>query len=93
VESFQINGRLRRPDGIAVVGVALGQLLMDVGQPDQARDVLSDSLAATKIGWTAAVLFRHAARDRSRSVAVIPHLPRPGHQHEGSAKDVLLATR
>ncbi len=56
VESFDINGRLQRPDGIAVVGLALGQLLMAAGQPDQARDVLSDSLAAaTKIGWTAEV--------------------------------------
>ena len=53
VESFQIYGRLQRPDGIAGVGLALGQLLMAEGQPDQARDVLSDSLAAaTKIGWT-----------------------------------------
>ena len=38
------------------MGLALGQLLMAAGQPDQARDVLSDSLsAATKIGWTAEV--------------------------------------
>jgi tetratricopeptide (TPR) repeat protein len=55
-ESFQIMGRLQRPDGIAPVGIALGQLLMAAGQFDQARDVLSDSLAAaTKIGWTAGV--------------------------------------
>lgn len=53
MESFQILGRLQRPDGIAAVGITLGQLLMAAGQHDQARDVLSDSLAAaTKIGWT-----------------------------------------
>ena len=56
MESFQILGRLQRPDGIAVVGTTLGQLLMAAGQPDQARQVLSDSLAAAaKIGWTDAV--------------------------------------
>ena len=56
VESFQILGRLQQPDGIAAVGITLGQLLMAAGQLDQARDVLSDSLAAaTKIGWTAGV--------------------------------------
>jgi hypothetical protein len=49
-------GRLQRPDGIAAVGITLGELLMAAGQLDQARDVLSDSLAAaTKIGWTAQV--------------------------------------
>jgi tetratricopeptide (TPR) repeat protein len=56
VESFQIMGRLQRPDGIAVVGITLARLLLAAGQLDQARDVLSDSLAAaTKIGWTAGV--------------------------------------
>ena len=53
IESFQIFGRLRRPDGIAFVGIALGQLLMAAGQADQARQVLRDSLAAAaKLGWT-----------------------------------------
>ena len=53
MESFQIFGRLQRPDGIAVVGSALGQLLMAAGQADLARQVLGDSRAsATKIGWT-----------------------------------------
>jgi hypothetical protein len=52
-ESFQITGRLRRPDGIAVVGGTLGQLLMAAGQADQARRVLGGALAAaTKLGWT-----------------------------------------
>ena len=53
IESFQINGRLQRPDGIATVGMALGQLLMAAGHADLARQVLGDTLAAaTKIGWT-----------------------------------------
>ena len=53
MESFQIFGRLQRPDGIAAVGMTLGQLLMAAGQTDLARQVLGDSLAAaTKIGWT-----------------------------------------
>ncbi len=56
VESFQILGRLQRPDGIAVVGAALGRLLLAAGQADQGRQVLGDSLAAaTKIGWTGMV--------------------------------------
>jgi tetratricopeptide (TPR) repeat protein len=51
IESFQIFGQLQRPDGIAAVGSVLGQLLMAVGQADQARQVLGDALAAaTKIG-------------------------------------------
>jgi len=53
IESFQIFGHLQRPDGIATVGITLGQLLMAEGQTDLARQVLGDSLAAaTKIGWT-----------------------------------------
>ena len=53
VESFQINRRLQRPDGIATVGAPLGQLLMAAGQTDQARQVLEASLAAAaKLGWT-----------------------------------------
>ena len=52
VESFQINMRLQRPDGLAVVGFMLGQLLVAAEDP-QARKVLGASLtAATKIGWT-----------------------------------------
>ena len=35
IESFQIFGRLQRPDGIAAVGGALGQLLMAAGQTDR----------------------------------------------------------
>ena len=53
IESFQILSQLQRPDGIAVVGMTLGQLLMASGQTDDARQVLGDSLAAAaKIGWT-----------------------------------------
>jgi hypothetical protein len=53
IESFQIFGSLQRPDGIAVVGGTLGQLLMAAGQADQARQVLEASLAAAaKLGWT-----------------------------------------
>ena len=53
MESFQIFGRLQRPDGIAIVGTTLGQLLLAAGQAEQARQVLGDSLAAAaKIGWT-----------------------------------------
>ena len=53
MESAQINGRLQRPDGIAIVGSALGELLIAADQTDLARQVLSDSLAAaTKMGWT-----------------------------------------
>ena len=53
IESFQIFGRLQRPDGIAAVGWTLGQLLLAAGQADPARQVLGDALAAAaKIGWT-----------------------------------------
>ena len=53
MESFQIFVGLQRPDGIAVVGRTLGQLLLAAGQADQARQVLGDSLAAAaKLGWT-----------------------------------------
>jgi tetratricopeptide (TPR) repeat protein len=53
LESFPILGRLQRPDGIAMVGSTLGQLLIAAGQADQARQVLGDSLAAAaKLGWT-----------------------------------------
>ncbi|MGA2826055.1 MAG: CHAT domain-containing protein [Streptosporangiaceae bacterium] len=53
IESFQILGHLQRPDGIATVGITLGQLLMAAGQTDSARQALGDSLAAaTKLGWT-----------------------------------------
>jgi hypothetical protein len=46
VESFQILRQLRRPDGIAIVGVTLGQLLLAAGLTDEARQVLGQSLAA-----------------------------------------------
>jgi hypothetical protein len=56
LESFQIFRQLKRPDGIAAVGITLGQILMSAGQTDDARQVLNDSLAAaTKIGWVDAI--------------------------------------
>ncbi len=51
-ESFEILTRLQRPDGVAAVGGDLGQLLIAGGQPDTARQILRQALAAaTKIGW------------------------------------------
>src|SRR5262249_61820734 len=50
MESFQILGRLQQPDGIATVGMTLGELLIAAGQTDLARQGLDASLAAaTKI--------------------------------------------
>jgi len=50
-ESFQISSGLQQPDGIPVVGITLGQLLLAAREPDQAHQVLSASLdAATKLG-------------------------------------------
>jgi hypothetical protein len=52
MESFQIFGRLQRPDVSATAGNVLGQLLMAAGQTDEARGVLGDArAAAAKIGW------------------------------------------
>ncbi len=52
IESFQIFGRLQRPDGIVAVGATLGQLLAG-HYAGPARGVLGDALtAATKLGWT-----------------------------------------
>jgi tetratricopeptide (TPR) repeat protein len=53
IESFAINIQLQRPDGIAVVGSRLGELLLAAGQGDQGRQVLEAAMtAAAKIGWT-----------------------------------------
>ncbi|GIE40872.1 SAV_2336 N-terminal domain-related protein [Actinoplanes lobatus] len=53
LKAFEILERLQRPDGIAVVGVTLGELLAAIGEPDSARKVWEKSLAAaTKIGFT-----------------------------------------
>ena len=52
LKSFQINSQLQRPDGIAAVGSALGQLLLAAGQAAPARQVLEAAMAAAaKIGW------------------------------------------
>ena len=45
-ESYQLFSRLQRPDGIALVGATLGWLLIASGHSDQARPVLTVSLAA-----------------------------------------------
>ncbi|MEU5294058.1 CHAT domain-containing protein [Streptomyces umbrinus] len=51
VTSFQLLLKLQRPDGIAVVGAALGQLLLAAGERGQARQVLQTSrAAAAKVG-------------------------------------------
>ncbi|WP_239148828.1 tetratricopeptide repeat protein [Streptomyces sp. SID12501] len=51
VTSFQLLLKLQRPDGIAVVGATLGQLLLVAGKQGQARQVFQTSRAsAAKIG-------------------------------------------
>jgi tetratricopeptide (TPR) repeat protein len=51
VAAFEIFDRLQRPDGIAVVGDALGQVLLAEGRTDAARQVLQVSRqAAAKLG-------------------------------------------
>ncbi|GGN65415.1 hypothetical protein GCM10010112_26770 [Actinoplanes lobatus] len=53
LKAFEIFDRLRRPDGLAVVGANLGVLLTAYGKPDDARKVWEKSLAAaTKVGLT-----------------------------------------
>ncbi|WP_432033190.1 tetratricopeptide repeat protein [Streptomyces antibioticus] len=56
VTSFQLLLKLQRPDGIAVVGATLGQLLLAAGEHGQAREVFQTSrAAAAKIGFADAV--------------------------------------
>ena len=51
VTSFQLLLKLQRPDGIAVVGTTLGQLLLAAGKRERARQVFQTSrAAAAKIG-------------------------------------------
>jgi tetratricopeptide (TPR) repeat protein len=51
IESFQILHQLQRPDGIAVVGSALGQVLLAEGQTEPGRQALQAARAAAiKIG-------------------------------------------
>jgi tetratricopeptide (TPR) repeat protein len=51
IESFQIFSQLRRPEGIAVVGSILGELLLAAGHAVEGRWVLEAALtAAEKIG-------------------------------------------
>ncbi|WUH93797.1 CHAT domain-containing protein [Streptomyces sp. NBC_00433] len=55
--SFQLFLKLQRQDGIAVVGAALGQILLAGGDREQARQVLQTSrAAASKIGFADAVV-------------------------------------
>ncbi|MFF4537946.1 CHAT domain-containing protein [Streptomyces aureus] len=52
ITSFQLFLKLQRPDGIAVVGATLGQLLLATGERGQARHVFQASrAAAAKIGF------------------------------------------
>ncbi|GGN59672.1 hypothetical protein GCM10010112_15020 [Actinoplanes lobatus] len=52
-EAFQILDHLQRPDGIALAGGSLGQLLVILGELDSARVVLEKGLAAAReIGHT-----------------------------------------
>ncbi|WP_307798210.1 tetratricopeptide repeat protein [Actinoplanes flavus] len=61
VKAFQILEHLQRPDGLAVVGNTLGQILMAYGETDAARQVLETSRAAArKIAATA--LEQHLGR-------------------------------
>ncbi|WP_416959602.1 CHAT domain-containing protein [Streptomyces sp. Agncl-13] len=54
--SFQLFLKVQRPDGIAVVGITLGRLLLAVGEREQARQVCQTSrAAAAKIGFADAV--------------------------------------
>ncbi|MFF4270439.1 CHAT domain-containing protein [Streptomyces sp. NPDC001536] len=46
VTSFQLLLKLQRPDGIAVVGATLGQLLLAAGEHGQARQIFQTSRAA-----------------------------------------------
>ncbi|MEY2246929.1 hypothetical protein AB8A21_28990, partial [Streptomyces sp. BF23-18] len=56
VTSFQLFLKLQRPDGIAVVGIRLGQILLAVGERGRARQMFQASrAAATKIGFANAV--------------------------------------
>ncbi|MGC5031049.1 hypothetical protein [Micromonospora sp. DT229] len=48
VTSFNLLIHLRRPDGMAVVGHTLGQILVIAGLSDEARPVLELSLAAAR---------------------------------------------
>ncbi|MEV6801552.1 tetratricopeptide repeat protein [Micromonospora rifamycinica] len=48
IDSFQIMLRLRRANGIAIVGLTFGRFLAAVRQQDQARQVLEISLFAAK---------------------------------------------
>ncbi|MBW6436890.1 tetratricopeptide repeat protein [Actinoplanes hulinensis] len=54
VKAFQILEHLQRPDGLAIVGNTLGQMLIANGETDTARQVLETSRAAArKIAATA----------------------------------------
>ena len=70
-ESYRLLSELGRLDGIAVVGLALGQLLASEGQVENARGVLERSRAGfEKLGWTpeaeqaAALLARLADKEK-----------------------------
>ncbi|MBO3741914.1 tetratricopeptide repeat protein [Actinoplanes flavus] len=65
IKAYQILDHLQRPDGLALVGNVLGQLLIAYGERDTARTVLEKSLAAArKIGNTSLVDHVRGLLDR-----------------------------
>ena len=78
IESFRIMHQLQRPDGIAIVGMTLGELMQAVGLADEAHQVLvKSSAAATKIDQPDLVgqideLLSHRSRERPDLVGIFP---------------------
>ncbi len=73
--AFRLTLQLRRPDGIATVGIDLGKLLRAAGRAKHAREVFSQALAAArKIGWAQAEAF---CRDQLRELetSALPERP------------------
>ncbi|MFC8720630.1 tetratricopeptide repeat protein, partial [Kitasatospora sp. NPDC057198] len=58
VTSFQLLVKLRRPDGIAVVGINLGQVMLAAGARAQARRVLQECRAAAAVIGAANIVSR-----------------------------------
>jgi tetratricopeptide (TPR) repeat protein len=66
-EAFRILVQLQRPDGLAVVGSSLGQLLLAGGNTEQAHEVLKFSQAAAdKLGMTEMVQQINALLELSK---------------------------
>ncbi len=58
VTSFQHFLELQRPDGIAVVGITLGQVMLASGARAQARQVLQACRAAAAVIGAADIVFQ-----------------------------------